>query len=105
MFKVQEDIIDLVKIMAGLSQFYVFICYIIKRSGPVVECLTRDQRATGSSLTGVPVLCHSARHINPSIVLFQPRKTGPFKTERLLMGHKESNQTKIKCCNILMCYL
>ena len=28
-----------------------------ERSGSVVECLTRDQRAAGSSLTGVTVLC------------------------------------------------
>ena len=35
-----------------------------------------------------------ARHIYPSLVLVQPRKTRPFITERLLMGHKESNQTK-----------
>ena len=27
------------------------------------------------------------------VVLVQPRKIGPFITERLLMGRKESNQT------------
>ena len=27
------------------------------------------------------------------LVLVQPRKSRPFITERLLMGHKESNQT------------
>ena len=31
-----------------------------------------------------------------SLVLVQPRKTSPFITERLLMGHKESNQTNKK---------
>ena len=35
-----------------------------------------------------------SKNINPSLVLVQPRKTCPFKTERLLMGRKESNQTK-----------
>ena len=30
----------------------------------------------------------------PSLVLVQPRKTRPYITERLLMGRKESNQTK-----------
>ena len=35
-----------------------------------------------------------SKNINPSLVLFQPRKTRPFITERLLMGRKESNQTK-----------
>ena len=34
------------------------------------------------------------KNINPSLVLVQPRKTRPFITERLLMGRKESNQTK-----------
>ena len=33
------------------------------------------------------------KNINPSLVLVQPRKTGPFITEILLMGRKESNQT------------
>ena len=60
----------------------------LKRSGSVVECLTRDRRAAGSSLTGV-----MSKNINPSLVLVQPRKTRPFIAERLLMGRKESNQT------------
>ena len=34
-----------------------------------------------------------ARRIYPSLVLVQPRKTRPYITERLLMGHKGSNQT------------
>ena len=37
-----------------------------------------------------------SKKINPSLVLVQPRKTHPFLTERLLMGRKESNQTKTK---------
>ena len=42
-----------------------------------------------------------AKHINPSLVLVQPRKTRPYITERLLMGRKESNQTnKIHHCII-----
>ena len=36
------------------------------------------------------------KNINPSLVLVQPRKTRPFIAERLLMGRKESNQTKNK---------
>ena len=35
-----------------------------------------------------------SKNINPSLVLVQSRKTHPFITERLLMGRKESNQTK-----------
>ena len=34
-----------------------------------------------------------SKNINPSLVLVHHRKTRPFITERLLMGHKESNQT------------
>ena len=34
-----------------------------------------------------------SKNINPSLVLVQPRKTCPFISERLLLGHKESNQT------------
>ena len=34
-----------------------------------------------------------SKNINPSLVLVQPRKTRPFMGERLLIGHKESNQT------------
>ena len=37
-----------------------------------------------------------SKNINPSLVLVQPRKTCSFITERLLMGHKESNQTNNK---------
>ena len=35
-----------------------------------------------------------SKNINPSLVLVQPMKIRPFITERLLMGCKESNQTK-----------
>ena len=62
-----------------------------ERIDSVVECLTRDREAAGSSLTSVTALCPWARHINPSVVLVQPRKTRPFITERWLMGCKESN--------------
>ena len=51
----------------------------------MVECLTRDRGCS-----------RLARHIYPSLVLVQPRKTRPYLTERLLMGRKESNQTKTK---------
>ena len=65
-----------------------------ERSGSVVECLTRARgaavRASRASLRCGPL----ARHIYPNLVLVQPRKTRPCLTERLLMGRKESNQTK-----------
>ena len=57
----------------------------------VAQCLTRDRGAAGSSLTGVTVLCSFKRHIYPSLVLVQPRKTRPCLPEILLMGRKESN--------------
>ena len=59
-----------------------------ERSGSVVECLTRDPRVRASLRCG-PL----ERHIYPSSVLVQPRKTRPYIPERLLMGRKESNQT------------
>ena len=75
-------------------------CWHWERSGSVVECLTQDRGAAGVSLTCVTVLCAWARHIYPSLVLVQPRKTRPYITERLLMGRKESNQTfKPSCFN------
>ena len=40
------------------------------------------------------------RQIYPSLVLVQHRKTRPYITERLLMGRKESNQTKSNKSNI-----
>ena len=58
-------------------------------SGSVVESLGRRFE---------PHLRHCvvylSKNINHSLVLVQPRKTRPFITERLLMGCKESNQTK-----------
>ena len=66
-----------------------------ERSSSVVECLTQDWGATGSSLYGGTALCPWARHTNPFLVLVQPRKTRPYITEKLLMGCKETNQTNI----------
>ena len=60
-----------------------------ERSGSVVECLTRERTAAGSSFIGVTALCPWARHIYPGLVLVQPRKTRPYITERLLMRRKE----------------
>ena len=37
---------------------------------------------------------HCVVVLGPSLVLVQPRKTRPCLTERMLMGHKESTQTK-----------
>ena len=64
---------------------------IVHRGSSVVECLTRDRGFE-------PHWCHCvvslSKNINPSLVLSQLRKIRPFITERLLMGCRESNQTK-----------
>ena len=53
-----------------------------KRIGSVVECLTGDQRVAGSCLIG------ATAHINPCLVLVQPRNTSretrPDITEKVL---------------------
>ena len=41
-----------------------------------------------------------ARHIYPSLVLVQPRKTRPCLTEWLLMGRKRSKSNKTKCLTV-----
>ena len=38
-----------------------------ERCGSVVECLTRDRRAVGSSFTGVTALCPLSKNINPGL--------------------------------------
>ena len=64
-----------------------------EHSGSVV-----DSRPRGRKFESHPRHCvvSLSKNINPSLVLVQPRKTRPFITERLLMGRKESNQTKKK---------
>ena len=74
-----------------LSLPYNFKLHIWERSDSVVECLTGDRGAGGSSLA--PLFVSLSKNIKPSLVLVQPRKT----PERLLMGCKESNQTKSNC--------
>ena len=60
----------------------------------MVECLTLDREAAGRASPASLRCGPSARHIYPSLVLVQLRKTRSCLTERLLMGRKESNQTK-----------
>ena len=69
-----------------LTFFPLCIRVLRERSGSVVECLTRDRRAADASLTGFTALCPWARHINPSLVLVQPRKNRPDVIERVLTG-------------------
>ena len=48
--------LSLVKHSTTEPLHYLVIVY-RERSGSVVECLTRDRRAAGSSLTGITALC------------------------------------------------
>ena len=60
----------------------------------------------GSSLTGVTALCSWVRHIYRSLVPVHIKNTRPYITERLLMGHKGSNQmanAKNSTCNLYSC--
>ena len=54
-------------------------------------------------MNGVPIKEECVlRHIYPSLVLVQPRKTHPYITERLLMGCKESNQANDGCNMVVL---
>ena len=55
-----------------------------EHSGSVVECLTQDWGAAGSSLIGATVLCPWTKDIYPCLVLVQHSKTRPDVTEKLL---------------------
>ena len=82
--------IQRVKSVNGAVQYLCHFTSGREHSGSVVECLTRDRGAAGSSLTGVNASWSLSKNIDPSLVLVQPRKTRPSITERLLMGRKES---------------
>ena len=56
----------------------------------MVECLTRDQRAAGSSLTDVSALCPWARHINPCLIVVQLKDCD--------WNVKNQIKNKISCC-------
>ena len=61
-----------------------------ERSGSVVECFTRDRGGRGFDPHRHHCIVFLSRHIYPSLVLVQHRKTRPYITEILLMGRKES---------------
>ena len=48
---------NLIPMILELLDSLINLLHIWERSGSVVECLTRDRGAAGSSLTGVTVLC------------------------------------------------
>ena len=87
----------------GISTFQAYfmyqliLCFLWERSGSMVECLTRDREAAGfEPHRRHCIVVFEQDTFYPSLVLVQPRKTRPCLTERLLMGHKESNQNQTK---------
>ena len=100
--------------------FHLLVSFILLNYLSSISTLTLNIIATSSTQTGAQWLsawletkgprdrasqaslpCGPwARHIYPSLVLLQPRKTRPCLTERLLMGRKESNQTNKQTCQM-----
>ena len=76
---------------------YLLICFLYTGaqwlSGRVFDSRPKGR---GFEPHGRHCVVSLSKNINPSLVLVQPRKTPPYITERLLMGRKESNQTKTK---------
>ena len=64
-----------------------------------LSCRVLDSRPRGRGFEPHQCYCivSLSKNINPSLELVQPRKIRPFITERLLIGHKESNQTNKFC--------
>ena len=76
-----------------------------ERSGSVVECLTRDQRAAGSSLTGVTALWSLSKTHLSQLSTGSTQEEPSRITERLLSGRKESNQTKLPGAKTRSCVI
>ena len=69
------------------TRAYLFKTMDVKeRRESVVECLTPDWENAGSSITGVTALCSWSRHINPCLVLVQPRKTPIFQPNLVIIS-------------------
>ena len=78
-------------ILSPVDIIYKYIARGRECSGSVVECLTRDQGVAGLSLTGITALLH----INPCLVLVQPRKTHPNKIEHFPTENSHLNFSEI----------
>ena len=71
----------------------------------MVEYLTRDRRAVGSSLTGVTALWSLSKTHLSQLSTGSTQEDPSRITERLLSGRKESNQTKKHFhCSYIMSY-
>ena len=86
-----------------VTKNYFFISQTKHVVGTQKNCLNEKGELSGRMLDSRPrgsgfepnrrhCLVSLGKNINPSLVLVQLRKTGPFITERLLMGRKESNK-------------
>ena len=61
-------------------------------SGRVLDSILRG---CGFCFTGITTLCPGARHINPCLVLDQPRKTRPDKVKNVEVVKNQFKQTKL----------
>ena len=78
----------------GLDQARCFVWLDIGQT-----CCKDNQQATKVATRGLKIkapIMLAAVIKYPSLLLVQPRKTCPCLTERLLIGHKESNKKKKK---------
>ena len=73
-----------------------------ERSDSVVECLSQDLGAAGSSLTGVTMLWSLSKTHLSQLSTGSTQEDPSYITEKLLMGRKESNQTN-KCPSQQLC--
>ena len=79
------------------SHAHLIACLFKTKGSAVAQWLSAWLETEGQRVRASPAslrCCPWARQIYPSLVQVQPRKTRPCITERLLMGRKESNQTK-----------
>ena len=91
---VQDE--ELIRFWWPWSNFQGHFCTYTTKGGQWLSGRVLDWRPRGRGLEPHQRHCvvSLSKNINPSLVLVQPRKTYPFITERLLMGCKESKQTK-----------
>ena len=83
-------------IQKSVSNFHLcqlFTIKVVRAQWLSVRMLNSRPKGRGFETHRRHCVVSLSKNINPSLILVQSRKTRPFITERLLMGHKESNQT------------
>ena len=86
----------LLEVKGPTYRVQTFFLFNAPRGSAVAQWLSAWLETEGPRVRASPASLRCgpwARHIYPSLVLVQPRKTRPCLTERLLMGRKESIQT------------